>query len=169
MSRNRGNAHSKKRICPLSTGKTHVHRALAAPTNGSFVLVTGETGIGKTRFLKELPRQTEGAAHRRRIHPSKRVRYLLAASSIQSKGLPPLPTGPKSPCAHNASWATSNGARLGRCLIPSIDINVDAGRSTLMSIEGMRQRSLAPLLVAHDALCAQGDFGPVGSGGKPFD
>lgn len=48
----------KEKDMPFIDRQERVDRALAAP-NGSFVLVTGETGIGKTRFLKELPRQTD--------------------------------------------------------------------------------------------------------------
>lgn len=117
----------KEKDMPFIDRQEHVDRALAAP-NGSFVLVTGETGIGKTRFLKELPRQTD--ERRIVVKFTQQTREIPFGGLIDSiKGLTTTSDWPKIALRAQRIMGDEQWGRL-RCLIPSIDINVERPAST---------------------------------------
>lgn len=117
----------KEKDMPFIDRQERVDRALAAP-NGSFVLVTGETGIGKTRFLKELPRQTD--ERRIVVKFTQQTREIPFGGLIDSiKGLTTASDWPKIALRAQRIMGDEQWGRL-RCLIPSIDINVERPAST---------------------------------------
>ena len=117
----------KERDMPFIGRQEQIDRALCAP-NGTFVLIAGEAGIGKTRFLKELPHQ----ADERRImakftQQSREIPFGALIDSIKE-----LTAGSDWPRVASRAQRIMGDEQWGRlrCLVPAIDVNAEHPTST---------------------------------------
>ena len=103
---------------PFIGRKPQMEAALATPS-GSLALVSGASGMGKTRFLREMPRQAD--ERRIAISFTQQTREMPFGALIDAvKTLTAQPDWPRLALRAQRAMGAEAWARL-RCLVPSVD------------------------------------------------